>query len=150
MKKSILILGQQGSGKTTKLKSLLSTNKTKFALDEAISVEDIQSILAKATEANSFCIVATQLNIKQIPLPLLAKFEIHKSAIYTEKKQGIWTPIGKLKKGSEFKLEKELTTIYVVTKSGFGTGRYVSVEFEEKTDHSLTYCVPKCHDVYSI
>ena len=76
MKKSILILGQAGSGKTNKLKSLLSTYNTEFVLDGAVSVEEIQSVLNKATEANSFCIVATQLKIKQIPLSVLSNFEI--------------------------------------------------------------------------
>lgn len=77
MKKSILILGQAASGKTTKLKSLLSTYNTRFILDGAVSVEEIQSVLQKANEANSFCIVATQLKLKQIPLSVLSNFEIH-------------------------------------------------------------------------
>lgn len=77
MKKSILILGQAASGKTTKLKTLLSTYNTKFVLDGAVSVEEIQSVLRKATIANSFCIITTQLKLKQIPLSVLSNFEVH-------------------------------------------------------------------------
>lgn len=77
MIKSKLIIGLQASGKTTKVKSLLSTYNTEFVLDAATTVEEIQNVLQQATEANSFCIVATQLKLKQIPLSVLSNFEIY-------------------------------------------------------------------------
>lgn len=76
MKKSILVVGQQGSGKTTKLKQLLSQQQTDFVLDEAVSPEQIESVHLKAVEVNSFAVVSTQLSESALPKELLSNFEI--------------------------------------------------------------------------
>lgn len=54
-------------------------------------------------------------------------------------------PIGKLKKGTQFMhFGKE----FKITKSGYGTGKYVLVDFEsiDPTDNR-TYCLSKKTDV---
>ena len=81
MKKSILIIGPQASGKTTKLNSLLSTHKTEFVLDGAVSAEQIEVIQMSAHKADSFCIVSTQLSEISIPESILSKFEIHRCSM---------------------------------------------------------------------
>jgi len=97
MKKSILILGQQGSGKTTKLKEVLSNYKAdKVAIltfqsfsyfskselekyqvvvvEETYSVEQLETI-AKA-ECNNFFVVTTQLDVKELSEIVLSTFEV--------------------------------------------------------------------------
>jgi dephospho-CoA kinase len=76
MKKSILITGRQGSGKTTKLKELLSNHSTMFYIDGAVSADEIESIHSAAVKANSFCVIATQLDIKSLSENVLSSFEI--------------------------------------------------------------------------
>mgnify|MGYP002783803056 CR=1 FL=1 len=76
MKKSILIIGQLGSGKTTKMKELLLTHHTKYVLDGAVSQEQIESIYSVSQNANSFCIVTTQINESDLSQTLLSKFDI--------------------------------------------------------------------------
>ena len=97
MKKSILILGQQGSGKKTKLKEVLSNYKAdKVAIltcqsfsyfskselekyqvvvvEETYSVEQLETI-AKA-ECNNFFVVTTQLDVKELSEIVLSTFEV--------------------------------------------------------------------------
>lgn len=97
MKKSILILGRQGSGKTTKLKEILSKYKAdKVAIltfqsfcyfskselekyevvlvEETYSVEQLETI-AKA-EYDNFFVVTTQLDEKELSKIVLSTFEI--------------------------------------------------------------------------
>lgn len=76
MKKSILILGRQGSGKTTKMKEILSNQNTMFYTDEAVSCEQIEDVHSAALKANSFCVVATQLDLKELSENVLSNFEI--------------------------------------------------------------------------
>lgn len=76
MKKSILILGLPGSGKTTKMNEILSTQNTMFFNDEVVSCEQIINTLEAAKEAKSFCVIATQLNIKNLPKKISSNFEI--------------------------------------------------------------------------
>ena len=54
MKKSILILGISGSGKTTKMNEILSTQNTMFFKDEVVSCEEIENVHSAALKANSF------------------------------------------------------------------------------------------------
>lgn len=59
--------------------------------------------------------------------------------------QAHFKKIGKLKKGTKF-IDKEQE--FIITKSGFGSGRHVSVEFEKVNDkNSPTYCMPKTSEV---
>lgn len=97
MKKSILILGRRGSGKTTKLKEILSNYKAdKVAIltfqsfsyfskselekyevvivEETYSVEQLETI-AKA-DCNNFFVVTTQLDVKELSEVVLSTFEI--------------------------------------------------------------------------
>ena len=97
MKKSILILGRQGSGKTIKLKEILSNYKAdKVAIltfqsfsyfskselekyevvivEETYSVEQLETI-AKA-DCNNFFVVTTQLDVKELSEVVLSTFEI--------------------------------------------------------------------------
>ena len=97
MKKSILILGRQGSGKTTRLKEILSNYKAdKVAIltfqsfsyfskselekyevvlvEETYNVEQLETI-AKA-ECNNFFVVTTQLDEKELSEVVLSTFEI--------------------------------------------------------------------------
>lgn len=76
MKKSILILGLPGSGKTTKMNEILSTQNTVFFKDEVVSCEEIENVHSAALKANSFCIVATQLDLKELSQNVLSNFEI--------------------------------------------------------------------------
>ena len=60
--------------------------------------------------------------------------------------------IGKLKKGDRFTADSCTTAmtgiVYVVTKSGYGTGPNVDVLFEIASDpNSPTYCAPKHKEV---
>lgn len=97
MKKSILILGQQGSGKTTKLKEILSNykadkvailtfqsfsyfSKSELEKYEAVVVEETYSVeqletIAKA-ECDNFFVVTTQLDVKELSEIVLSWFEI--------------------------------------------------------------------------
>jgi ABC-type multidrug transport system ATPase subunit len=97
MKKSILLLGQQGAGKTTKLKEILSNYKAdKVAIltfksfnyfsknelekyevvvvEETYSVEQLETI-AKA-ECENFFVVTTQLALEELSECVLSTFEI--------------------------------------------------------------------------
>jgi len=59
--------------------------------------------------------------------------------------QSNYKPVGKLKKGAQFKRDEE---IFRITRSGFGTGKYVDVLFEKAGDpKSSTYCLPKSAEV---
>jgi GTPase SAR1 family protein len=73
---SILIFGQYNTGKTTRLKQLLKTEPTEFTLDGATNIADIIIISKQAELCDSFCIVTTQINIKNIPASVLSKFQI--------------------------------------------------------------------------
>lgn len=76
MKKSILLVGQQASGKTTKIKQLLSQQQTDFVLDGAVSPEEIEAVHLNSLKENSFAIVSTQLAESVLPKELLSNFEI--------------------------------------------------------------------------
>ena len=76
MKKSILILGLPGTGKTTKMKEILSNQNTIFYKDEIVSCEQIENVHSAALKANSFCILATQLDLKELSKNVLSNFEI--------------------------------------------------------------------------
>ncbi len=76
MKKSVLLLGLRGSGKTTKLREILSETPTSFVLDGAISVNEITSLYSKAIKENSFCIVTTLLDELDFPSNILSNFDV--------------------------------------------------------------------------
>lgn len=97
MKKSILILGQQGSGKTTKLKEILSNynadkvvvltfqsfsyfSKSELEKHEVVVVEETCNVeqletIAKA-ECDSYFVITTQLEAKELSEIVLSTFEI--------------------------------------------------------------------------
>jgi predicted AAA+ superfamily ATPase len=76
MKKSVLLLGLRGSGKTTKLKEILSESPTPFVLDGAISVQEISSLYTQTINENSFCIVATLLDEFDFSSDILSNFDV--------------------------------------------------------------------------
>jgi predicted AAA+ superfamily ATPase len=76
MKKSVLLFGLRASGKTTKLREILSETPTSFVLDGAISVKEISALYSQAINANSFCIVATLLDELDFPSHVLSNFEL--------------------------------------------------------------------------
>ena len=97
MKKSILILGQPGSGKTTKLKEILQNykadkvamityetfsyySKSELQKYEAVVVEETYSVeqletIAKA-DCDNFFVVTTQLALEELSECVLSTFEI--------------------------------------------------------------------------
>lgn len=60
MEKSILIIGQKGTGKTTLLNQLKEKHQCQFVFDGAIEVEDILSLESEAIKNDSKCIVTMQ------------------------------------------------------------------------------------------
>ena len=100
MKKSILILGRQASGKTNKLKNILLSNKQpcvilpyqefelvmkskglkseikNIGIDDIISVQQLDEIVKAINETKIYFVVATQLDVKELPANILSTFEI--------------------------------------------------------------------------
>lgn len=76
VQKSILITGPQGSGKTTLMREILSLTNTKFYKDEVTSYEKIEEVYSKARLRRSFCVIATQMDLKDLPKQILSKFTI--------------------------------------------------------------------------
>lgn len=100
MKKSILLTGKQGSGKTTKLNELLSQCEQskstemlyeKFqlslkselrakydvvAIDEIVSVEQINYLSSAISQFNFILIVATQKSVKELEMVDLSAFDV--------------------------------------------------------------------------
>lgn len=100
MKKSVLLIGKQSSGKTTKIKKLLASMdqskctemsfekfqlsiksdlKEQFdviALDEIYSVEQIKYLSAAISTFNFILIVATQLSINELETSVLSNFDV--------------------------------------------------------------------------
>ncbi|MFM2226563.1 MAG: hypothetical protein RJA07_2765 [Bacteroidota bacterium] len=102
MQKSILIIGRPGSGKTTKLNEILSklevnyllcrqmeyadvVNDLKFksnvkidclAVEEVVDVEDIEMVMKFVKDNQMYCIVTTQLSVKELSEKLLSECEI--------------------------------------------------------------------------
>ena len=100
MKKSIIIFGKQGSGKTTKMSSMLSeldkSSIKKFigsnfsyksllnlsaevktvAIDEVLDVEMIKMVNDVSQQNNFKFIVVTQLKYESVPSDVLSAFEI--------------------------------------------------------------------------
>lgn len=97
MRKSILILGRQGAGKTNKLKEILSNykadkvailtfqsfsyfSKSELEKYEAVLVEETYLVeqletIAKA-DCNNFFVVTTQLALEELSECVLSTFEI--------------------------------------------------------------------------
>ena len=100
MKKSVLITGKQGSGKTAKFKDMLSSLdqskctemsfkefqlsiksdlKKQFdviALDEIYSVEQIKYLSAAISTFNFILIVATQMSVNELETSVLSNFDV--------------------------------------------------------------------------
>jgi Tfp pilus assembly pilus retraction ATPase PilT len=100
MKKSILITGKQGSGKTTKLNELLSQSdqsksiemsykkfqlslkfelRSKYdvvAIDEVVSVEQIDYLSSAVSQFGFILIVATQKSVKELEMVDLSAFDV--------------------------------------------------------------------------
>lgn len=76
MGKSILIIGPRGSGKTTFMEKYLSSNNTKFYKDEVTSCEKMVEVYNAALSAKSFCVIATQMELIEIPKQLVSKFKV--------------------------------------------------------------------------
>ena len=106
MKKSILITGKKGSGKTTKIKEILSSLdqskyiemsfenfqlsiksdlKNKFdiiLLDEIYSSEQIKYLSAAIITFNFILIVATQICVNELETSVLSNFDVVECSVF--------------------------------------------------------------------
>lgn len=76
MKKSILLLGPLCSGKTFRMREILSETSTDFVLDGALSVDEVISFNLKALKAKSFCIITSLLNPEDFSETELSNFNV--------------------------------------------------------------------------
>ena len=99
MKKVILIIGRPASGKSTKLKEILSTYKPDrvsilsfnsysfyspteveqfdaFAIEEICNAKQLEQILEMSSQVNCKIIATCQTNVFELTETLLSKFEV--------------------------------------------------------------------------